>query len=503
MSAQEQPSKSWHIFARAKEDRPTPPQVYNWKMYTCAVFIAMNILAFGYETSFIGTTQTLPSFIRDFGLDKMSTSEKSNVTGNITSFFSVGAFFGAILFFYSLEFYGRRMTVLVSDLFFIEGAVISTAASGKIGLMYAGRIISGFGMGGAVAVVPTYISEISPPAIRGRMTGLFETTYQVGSLVGFWINFGITHHVNTDDSVAWRIPMGVQLIPAGIVVIGFFFIRESPTWLLKKGRDDEAVAVLSWLRDLPADHHYIHEDVAFVKAQLTLERAIGVDDNGRFSIFGYVHSVFREAMAKGVWNRFLLVFMICMWQPWCGAFAINYYSTTIFKSIGLDNTTLWTGIYGVIKAVSAIIFFTFFIDATGRKWPWIVSCLGCCVCQFYLAGYVKIFHPATGVAHSTSADAGGKAATAMIMIVWLWSFVVTKSLPSMFTTMGYGVYIFTGIILVCAAIYAYFFIPETKGLRIDQMDQLFGGVGGQTVDYEKQLRVECVETTATDTKEIV
>ena len=60
------------------------------------------------------------------------------------------------------------------------------------------------------------------------------------------------------------------------------------------------------------------------------------------------------------------------------------------------------------------------------------------------------------------------------MSVWLWTYVVTKSLPSMYTSMGYGVYIFFASALVCASVYAFFFIPETKGLRIDQMDQLFG-----------------------------
>lgn len=60
------------------------------------------------------------------------------------------------------------------------------------------------------------------------------------------------------------------------------------------------------------------------------------------------------------------------------------------------------------------------------------------------------------------------------MSVWLWTYVVTKALPSMYSSMGYGVYIFFATCLIVASIYAYFFIPETKGVRIDQMDHLFG-----------------------------
>jgi len=185
-------------------------------------------------------------------------------------------------------------------------------------------------------------------------------------------------------------------------------------------------------------------------------------------------------------------------------------SPTIFASIGLTDVTFWTGIYGLIKAAGSIIFFTFFIDKFGRKWPWIVSSVSCAVCQYYLAGYIAVSKPSLTAPKSASTVSGGKAATAFIMIfggmwsfganglpwiisseifptslrsisgpfaamsVWLWTFVVTKALPSMFTSMGYGVYIFFASALICASVYAFFFIPETKGLRIDQMDHLFG-----------------------------
>lgn len=95
---------------------------------------------------------------------------------------------------------------------------------------------------------------------------------------------------------------------------------------------------------------------------------------------------------------------------------VSDYSPTIFRSIGLTDVTLWTGIYGLIKAIGSIIFFTFFIDKFGRKWPWIVSSLACAFCQYYLAIYISKGHPTAGVPQSASTVAGGKAATAMIMI---------------------------------------------------------------------------------------
>lgn len=513
-------------WSRAKEDRPTPPEVYNWRVYASALIVALGVMAYGYDSAFIGTTITEKSFERDFGLDKMTKAQKNNVSSNLTSIYSAGGFFGALFMFFSLELLGRKMTVIISDVIFLVGAVMTIAATHQLGLMYAGRLLTGLGVGGIAAVSPLYVAEISPPAIRGRLTGFFESSYQIGAVIGFWINYDIVHNVSQEATKAWRIPMGVQLIPAGLLTIGIPFLRESPVWLLKRGRDEEAFQVYSYYRNLPVDHLYITQDVAFVKGQIEHERA--VSSAGRSSFGAYLTGASKEALMKGMRNRFALVFLMFMWQAWSGAAAINYYSPTIFTSIGLTDYTLWTGIYGIIKAGGSIIFFYVFIDKFGRKWPWIVSSLCCAVCQYYLAGYIAIAKPTTHAVQSPSTIAGGKAATAAIMIfgatwsfganglpwiisaeifpgslrsisgpwaamsVWLWTYVVTKALPSMYTSMDYGVYIFFASMLVLASIYAWFYIRETKGLRMDQMDVLFGFVRPGT-DYAAKVMYDAEE----------
>ncbi|KIN03559.1 hypothetical protein OIDMADRAFT_118655 [Oidiodendron maius Zn] len=495
-------------FGRAKEDRPTPPEVYNWRVYAASLVISMGLLTYGYDSAFIGTTITQKSFLRDFGLDHMTKSQQNAVSSNLTSIYSAGGFFGAFFMFFSMELLGRKTTVIISDAIFLLGAILCTVPTHQLGLIYAGRLLTGLGVGGIAAASPIYTSEIAPPAIRGRLTGFFESSYQIGAVIGFWINYGITHNINTNDSNAWRIPMAVQIIPAGLLALLLPLVKESPLWLLKRGREDEAYRVYSYLRNLPADHPYIEEDVAFVKGQIHSERAIST--GGKTSFKAFLKGALKESLMKGMRNRFLLVFLMFMWQAWSGAAAINYYSPTIFTSIGLTDVTLWTGIYGIIKAGGSIIFFTFFVDKFGRKWPWIISSVSCALCQYYLAGYIAVGKPSLTSPQSSSTIAGGKAATAFIMIfgamwsfganglpwiisseifpsslrsisgpfaamsVWLWTYVVTKALPSMYTSMGYGVYIFFASCLICASIYAYFFIPETKGLRIDQMDHLFG-----------------------------
>ncbi|KAK0306621.1 hypothetical protein LTR54_009275 [Friedmanniomyces endolithicus] len=524
-------------FQRAKEDRPTPPQVYNWRVYMSSLIVATGVMAYGYDSASIGTTITQTSFKRDFGIAHMTKAEQNSVSSNLTSIYSAGGFFGALFMFFSLELLGRKATLIISDVIFIIGAILCTTPTHQLGLIYAGRLFTGLGVGGIAAVCPIYISEIAPPAIRGRLTGFFESSYQIGAVIGFWINYGIVHNIPKDSSTAWRIPMGVQLIPAGLLALGLPFLRESPTWLLKRGRDEEAYKSLSYLRNLPIDHHYIAEDVGFVKGQIMHERAMTTGDRPTFAAF--IKGASKEALMKGMRNRFALVFFMFMWQGWSGAAAINHYSPTIFASVGLTDITLWTGVYGLIKALGSIIFFTFFVDTFGRKMPWIFSSLACAACQYYLAGYIAVANPSSpaNLAHpSASTVAGGKAATAAIMIfgatwsfganglpwiisseifpsslrsisgpwagmsVWLWTFVVTKALPSMYTSMGYGVYVFFATMLVLASVYAWFFIYETKGLRIDQMDELFGFVRPGT-DYPAKALGEDDEARYIDEKQ--
>lgn len=456
----------------------------------------------------------------------MTTAEQDKVTSNITSIFSAGAFWGAVFAFFLLELAGRRISVLVADITFIVGAILCVVSNGRLSMIYGGRVLSGIGVGGFVSIIPIYISELSPPAIRGRMTGFFETFYQAGSLVGFWINYGIESHMDTNLSKSWRIPMAVQLIPVGIVLFATPFLVESPTWLLKKNRDEEALRAFATIRNLHVSDLYVLEDFGYVKAQIQIERSVASHGENELSFWGVLKSMLKEATMKGMRNRFGLVSMLCLLQAWSGAVAINYYSPTIFRSIGLENVTLYTGIYGVIKSVASMIFFSVFIDMTGRKWPWFVSSACCSVCMYFMGGYVAIVHPATGDLQSSSDVAVGKAAAAAIMIfgfvwsfganglpliisseifspsvrsisgpwagmnIWLWSFVVTKSLPSMYTSMGYGVYLFFGTILVLSATFAFFCIPETKGLRMDQMDELFGALGNRDVELTESAMKE-------------
>lgn len=181
----------------------------------------------------------------------------------------------------------------------------------------AGRILTGLACGGITATVPSYIAELSITSIRGILTGLFEVAYQLGSVVGFWINYGINETMDQSSAASWRIPMAVQIIPSGILLVGGFFLHESPLWLFRKDRDEEATKALEDLRKLPRDHAYLQEDIQQIRIRLAEEKIIASRyGDGTWAFFrGALHELSR----KGMWNRVLLVFCSFALQNMSGA----------------------------------------------------------------------------------------------------------------------------------------------------------------------------------------
>ena len=168
------------------EDRPTPPEVYNLRVYYCAIVAATAAIMIGYDSAFIGTSISLASFKGEFGLSHLTAAQFANVSANIVSTYQGGCFFGALLGYPLGTLLGRKIGLLITALVFCLGAGVMLAANGARGLgpIYAGRIIAGLGIGAASNLTPLYISEIAPPAIRGQLVGMYEIGWQIGGIVG-------------------------------------------------------------------------------------------------------------------------------------------------------------------------------------------------------------------------------------------------------------------------------------------------------------------------------
>ncbi|KAH8894591.1 general substrate transporter [Thozetella sp. PMI_491] len=478
-----------------------PKEVYGYRPYLLAFSAAWASAMYGYDSAFIGGTIGLPSFQRAYGLVGKSATETAALSSNIVSTFQAGAFFGCIIGFFSAERFGRKPVIMGSAVVFCIGVIMQMI--GQIGLLYGGRALTGLGIGASSTMIPIFIAECSPALIRGRLVGIFEIMLQIALVFGFWVNYGVNADIPSTDDKQWRIPVAVQFIPAGFLLISMPFIVESPRWLVSKNRIEKARKALSWVRHLPVDHEYIELEMADIQQSITHELELS---GGKRSTV----QIFRELGAKGVRWRVSMGVLLMLLQNLTGINAINYYSPTILKSIGYTGTSvglLATGVYGIVKMLTTVIFMVFFVDRFGRRPALLVGAAGAMVAMFYLAGYSAL---SGSFVQTPPSDSGSRAALAMIYIYaifygfswngipwifasevlpnrvrtlgmmcavcmqWLAQFIVVYSLPYMITRITYGAFIFFGSCTVIAFFFAYFFVPETKGVPLEDMDLLMG-----------------------------
>lgn len=133
---------------------------------------------------------------------------------------------------------------------------------------------------------------------------------------------GIDQHISKTSKQSWVIPMGVQLIPGGVLLIGTFFLKESPLFYLKHDKEAQAVNSLTYLRKLPADHPYIIEEIGLYRDRIAHERSVV---RGKPGLLGYLRGAARECVLPGIRNRVALAFIMFALQNFSGANAINYY----------------------------------------------------------------------------------------------------------------------------------------------------------------------------------
>ena len=351
-------------------------------------------------------------------------------------------------------------------------------------------------------LTPIYISEIAPPAVRGRLVGLYELGWQFGGLVGFWINYGISENI-PQSMTSWLIPFAVQLIPAGFLFVGSFWIKESPRWLYLKGRRETALRNLCWIRQLTPSDLYIVEEVLAIDLAIEHQRSkVGL---------GFWQPFRAVARDRKVLWRFFIGGMLFLWQNGTGINGINYYSPTVFQSIGIvgNSAFLTTGIFGVVKTAITFLWLFLLIDHLGRRNLLLFGSFGGSLCMWFIAAYIKI----AGVNSkntNTSLSSGGVAAifffylwtaiytptwngtpwvinaemfqpnvralgqASAAMNNWLWNFLISRFTPQMFLSVaGYGVYMFFATMMILSIPFVFFLVPDTKSVPLEAMDRLF------------------------------
>ncbi|RAL14472.1 sugar porter family MFS transporter [Aspergillus homomorphus CBS 101889] len=475
----------------------------NYRVYILTSVAYSGSLLFGYDTGVMGSVLSLDSFKNDFGLPTDSTgfaSEKnSQVSSNVVSLLTAGCFFGAIAAAPLNERIGRRYSLMIFSVIFLIGAAVQVSSLHAIGQIYGGRVIAGLGIGGMSSITPVFVSENCPPRIRGRVSGLFQEFLVIGSTFAYWLDYGVSLHIKPSTK-QWRIPVAIQLIPGGLMLMGLFFLKESPRWLSSKGRYEEALSSLAYIRNESPDSDAVQQEMAEIRAAVEEEAS---------ATEGLTYKEFLQASNL---KRFAFAFCLMFWQQWSGTNSIGYYSSQIFQTIGLSATSaslFATGIYGTVKVVATAIFLYVGIDRWGRKPSLIGGAFWMASMMFILGAVLAAYPP------DTSSSGVSSASIAMVVMIylyvigysfslgptcwvvvseifptrlraygvglaatsqWLWSFVVTEVTPKAVHSLGWRTFLMFGIFCVAAGIFVIFFAKETKGRSLEDMDVLFGAV---------------------------
>lgn len=134
------------------------------------------------------------------------------------------------------------------------------------------RLVAGFGVGAASMMCPLYISENAPRAVRGGLTGIYQLFIATGTMLAFWTNYGSLKHLQGKST--YIVPLCAQAIPAVLLFVFMCCCNESPRWLARQDRWEDASRTLSTLRQLPPTHPYIQGELTEVQEQLQHEREL-------------------------------------------------------------------------------------------------------------------------------------------------------------------------------------------------------------------------------------
>ncbi|GAB1210925.1 hypothetical protein ATERTT37_000035 [Aspergillus terreus] len=336
-------------------------------------------------------------------------------------------------------------------------------------MIYTGRVIAGFGIGSVSLQVPVYIAE----------TG--------GGMCGFWINYIVNRTISTERMAQWQVPLGLQLLPGAFLLMGIFWCPETPRWYAKQDRWEEAERTLVWIRKLPSEHPMIQEELQQIREQIQI--------GARHDIGYYIHRLWQ----RGTRNRIGIGLLLMAFQNLTGVNIITYYSPRIFETLGIvgtDTKLFATGFYGIAKTLGMVIFSVWLVEKVGRRSGLIWGAFIGSLPMWYIGGYVFRADPAGAAARGQiDRNAWSYIAMGITWVIcsevfpidirmlcvsittadqWLWSFIISRTTPYMITSLGYGTYFFFATLMVCMGFWAYWFIPETKGKTLEEMEALFG-----------------------------
>jgi SP family xylose:H+ symportor-like MFS transporter len=460
-------------------------------------------LLFGYDTAVInGAVNSLKTYFIDPRFTDLTSHAQANAANSLLGFLVssalIGCIVGGLFGGWVSTHVGRKRGLIIAAVLFLISALgaaapefpfapIGHGGPGYMANFVVYRILGGIGVGLASMLSPMYIAEIAPPKVRGSLVGWNQFAIIFGMLVIYFVNFGISKTGSGDawlNSIGWRYMFLSGAIPAVLFLILLFLVPETPRYLMLKGNESGARAVLAKLVTPEEGEQEISE----IRASLSEHHS------GNLLSFGV-----------------LLVFigvMLSVFQQFVGINVVLYYATDIFKGMGMSTNAslLQTIIVGTVNLAFTVVA-VLSVDRFGRKPLQIIGALVMAVSMIalgadfwlggkgmvalvsmlvYTAGFAVSWGPVTWVLLSEifPNQIRGKAMAVAVAAQWIanylvsWSFPILDENPYLVEHFKHGfAYWIYGVMSILAALFVWRFVPETKGRSLEQMQTLWQPAG--------------------------
>lgn len=438
-----------------------------------AIVAALGGLLFGFDTAVIsGTTEALRS---QYHLDKSS-------LGFTVAIALIGTIIGSILAGKPADIWGRKRALLVLAVLYFVSSLGSALAWDWYSFL-AFRLLGGLAVGGASVVSPLYIAEISPARFRGRLVAAQQFNVVLGILLAFLSNYLIAQR--NLGAAEWRWMLGIQALPSAAFFFLLFPTPESPRWLMGRGRDGEARAVLAKLG--------VHEDdldreVAVIRRSLDLAHHEGAD-----SLFQFKYR-----------RPILLAMAIAMFNQLSGINALLYYAPRIFEMAGAGkgSALLQSVAVGGTNLLFTMLAMTI-IDHFGRRKLILVGSIGYLISlgatawafytygtDFTSTGSAVVL---AGLLLFIAAHAFGQGSVIWVFISeifpnrvraqgqalgstthWVMAALITWTFPLIAESSGGHAFAFYAAMMLLQLLWALFIMPETKGVPLEEIQRKLG-----------------------------
>lgn len=446
-------------------------------VYFTSIFVSLGVFLFGYDQGVMSGIITGPHF-----KDYFNQPTRAEV-GTMVAILEVGAFCSSLVVGRVGDIIGRRKTIFYGSCIFFVGGALQSFATG-MPMMLMGRITAGVGVGMLSTIVPIYQSEISPPHNRGKLACIEFSGNITGYATSVWVDYFCSF---IDNHYSWRIPLLMQCVMGALLGIGSLIIVESPRWLLDNDHDEEGIVVIANL--------YGGGDIHDPKAR---------DEYREIKMDVLLQRQESEKSYKDMFRRYRTrVFIAMSAQAFAqlnGINVISYYAPYVFESAGWvgRKAILMTGINGITYLLSSVPPW-YLVDRWGRRFILlsgaIAMVLSLSAISYFLfldigqtptlvVIFVMIYNAAFGYSWGPipwlyppeilPLSIRSKGASLSTATNWAFNWLVGEMTPVLQEWITWRLYLLHAFFCATSFIVVYFIYPETAGVRLEDMDTLFG-----------------------------